>query len=381
MNLRVRYVFVVLVILVGLHYILAVAHEGYGRATSLAGLKDRLQGTISKPQEQKQENEVQHTTTAAEQTPAIEHPPPPPPATEETTPENTDQQANATFVILARNSDLEGTIQSVREMEDRFNKDYGYPYVYLNDEPFTDEFKERVQALTKAKVEFGVIPHDHWNQPEWIDEDKAKKNRDRMEKHNVIYGGMSPYRNMCRFNSGFFFKHELMQKYKWYWRIEPDVHFYCDVNFDPFLYMEQNNKTYEFMGEHPRYVAEGNSMGFLSEDGGTTYNLCHFWSNFEIADMDFWRGEAYTKFFEFLDSKGGFYYERWGDAPVHSMAASLFLPKEKIHFFNEIGYFHNPFHHCPSGEVFRKGKCSCNQMLNFDYQGYSCHSKWERLHK
>ena len=33
------------------------------------------------------------------------------------------------------------------------------------------------------------------------------------------------------------------------------------------------------------------------------------WSNFEIADMDFWRGPAYTAFFEFLDSKGGFYYE------------------------------------------------------------------------
>ena len=25
--------------------------------------------------------------------------------------------------------------------------------------------------------------------------------------------------------------------------------------------------------------------------------------------MDFWRGEAYQKFFEFLESKGGFYYE------------------------------------------------------------------------
>jgi hypothetical protein len=33
------------------------------------------------------------------------------------------------------------------------------------------------------------------------------------------------------------------------------------------------------------------------------------WSNFEVADMNFWRGEAYTKFFEYLDSKGGFYYE------------------------------------------------------------------------
>jgi len=33
------------------------------------------------------------------------------------------------------------------------------------------------------------------------------------------------------------------------------------------------------------------------------------WSNFEIADMDFWRGEAYQKFFEYLDYTGGFYYE------------------------------------------------------------------------
>ena len=33
------------------------------------------------------------------------------------------------------------------------------------------------------------------------------------------------------------------------------------------------------------------------------------WSNFEIADMDFWRGEAYTRFFEYLDRRGGFYYE------------------------------------------------------------------------
>lgn len=28
------------------------------------------------------------------------------------------------------------------------------------------------------------------------------------------------------------------------------------------------------------------------------------WSNFEIADLDLWRSESYTKFFDFLDSKG-----------------------------------------------------------------------------
>jgi hypothetical protein len=33
------------------------------------------------------------------------------------------------------------------------------------------------------------------------------------------------------------------------------------------------------------------------------------WSNFEIADMDFWRSQTYTDYFNYLDSMGGFYYE------------------------------------------------------------------------
>lgn len=37
--------------------------------------------------------------------------------------------------------------------------------------------------------------------------------------------------------------------------------------------------------------------------------LTSVWSNFEIGDLDFWRGEAYSKFFDFLDERGGFYYE------------------------------------------------------------------------
>lgn len=36
---------------------------------------------------------------------------------------------------------------------------------------------------------------------------------------------------------------------------------------------------------------------------------CAVWSNFEIADMNLWRSEAYTKFFDRLEASGGFYYE------------------------------------------------------------------------
>ena len=87
-------------------------------------------------------------------------------------------------------------------------------------------------------------------------------------------------------------------------------------------------------------------------------NYVTVWSNFEIGDLDFWRGEAYTKYFEHLDAQGGFYYERWGDAPVHSLGAALFANKDQIHWFKDIGYRHEPFQHCPQGEYHTRGKVS-----------------------
>lgn len=43
---------------------------------------------------------------------------------------------------------------------------------------------------------------------------------------------------------------------------------------------------------------------------GEAYNMCHFWSNFEIARLDFFRSEKYEKFFETMDRSGGFWTER-----------------------------------------------------------------------
>ena len=75
-------------------------------------------------------------------------------------------------------------------------------------------------------------------------------------------------------------------------------------------------------------------------------------------------------FFNFLDQKGGFYYERWGDAPVHSIGAALFANKSQIHWFDDIGYRHEPFQHCPQGEAHARGKCWCDINNNFDWEWY-----------
>jgi alpha 1,2-mannosyltransferase len=259
------------------------------------------------------------------------------------------RRANATLLMLARNSDLDNAVRSVRRLEDRFNRHFNYPWTFLNDVDFDENFKRRISVLTKAPVHYGVIPKEHWVQADWVDEDKASASRQKMVEENVIYGGSLPYRNMCRFNSGVraashsrvapgsplcssssstrfcsstagtgassaccplspFLDHTADTPRR------PDVHFHCDIAFDPFLYMDDHNKTYgftislyefertiptlwqatkglrssarprvcaltharaDFIKQNPQHVAANNAMSFLSDNGGETYNLCH----------------------------------------------------------------------------------------------------------
>jgi hypothetical protein len=30
-------------------------------------------------------------------------------------------------------------------------------------------------------------------------------------------------------NGSFFYKHPLLAKYKWYWRLEPEIKYFCDI--------------------------------------------------------------------------------------------------------------------------------------------------------
>lgn len=57
---------------------------------------------------------------------------------------------------------------------------------------------------------------------------------------------------------------------------------------------------------------------------------------------------------------------RWGDAPVHSIAAALMLKRSQVHWFYDIGYFHNPWTHCPSEPSWLGiEKCSCDPSNSF----------------
>ena len=107
---------------ISLHYILSFSHDDYRRATSLSNIKDRLSSGSGKPPYQNGIPEEYYNTV------------------KEDTPSPPGRKANAAIVSLARNGDIDGIVFSMKQMEDRFNKRYGYPYVFLNEEEFSDEF-------------------------------------------------------------------------------------------------------------------------------------------------------------------------------------------------------------------------------------------------
>ncbi|ODQ67894.1 glycosyl transferase [Nadsonia fulvescens var. elongata DSM 6958] len=324
---------------------------------------------------------------------------------------------NATFVMLVRNRELNQALHSIREVEDRLNKKLKYPWTFLNDEPFTEEFKTLTTGLVSGATEYYLIEKEFWSRPDNIDDEKLEESMNQMTENGVIYGHSESYRHMCRFNSGFFFRTAPMLKYDWYWRVEPDTHYYCEIDYDPFEFMRVNNKTYGFvialqeyedtiptLWQHtidffynlfPQHVAENNSFDFIGDlslarpgdvepQTKTGYNLCHFWSNFEIGNLNFFRSQAYLDYFNYLESKQGFFYERWGDAPVHSLAVSIMLDKHQIHHFDDIGYYHPPFWRCPHDEEsYVSGRCVCPKATadedNFDFSPFSCLPRWWKL--
>ncbi len=63
---------------------------------------------------------------------------------------------NGAIVVLVRNEELHDLLSSMRQFEDRFNKKFQYPYVFLNDKDFTKEFIRATSAITTAETKYGM---------------------------------------------------------------------------------------------------------------------------------------------------------------------------------------------------------------------------------
>lgn len=317
------------------------------------------------------------------------------------------KKVKAALVALVRNEELAGIISSMTQLEKTFNSKFHYDWIFFNDKPFTSQFKQETKAATKSKCQYIQISSSEWDEPSWIDKAKADKLSHEMEeKHNIQYAGLTSYHKMCRYYSGPFFTSKALQNYDYYWRVEPNVNFYCSIDYDVFAYMQDNDKDYgfvlnlydsphtiqtlwpttiDFFQKHPQYLHPNSARQWLLQSsrkdhndytGG--YSTCHFWSNFEIGRLDFFRSKQYQEYFKYLDEAGGFFYERWGDAPVHSLALALMTDKSRIHWFRDIGYNHIGYTNCHASK--KCSKCVPGRFTHWrELNTENCMPEWFKV--
>ena len=74
----------------------------------------------------------------------------------------------AALISLVRNSELSGILQSMRQLEFQWNRKYQYPWIFFNDESFSDEFKVSAKlstlSFTTANFSVGSYPEPHFRQ-------------------------------------------------------------------------------------------------------------------------------------------------------------------------------------------------------------------------
>ena len=292
-------------------------------------------------------------------------------------------------------------------------------------------------TATTTTVEFGLIPAEEWSVPRWINSAKLRRMQKHALTH-VFKGNLMSYHHMCRYYAGFFFRHPLALKYDYYMRLDTHLDFPCPLESDdgdeadPFETLLRRDKVYGFaislsdemvtiktLWYHIKrwmwkkkvrvcvcvcvkihvfllvitiiYKKKTKQVSLVNNDvaglrqivkrRGAFYpqkcgfDLFHYWNNFEVAAFSLFRDPLYLSYFNFLDRTGGFYYERWGDAPFRTFFILTTVPLNQVHRFKNFAYAHTGRVAWPLNGTIRAA-CRTNVV---DYRFGDCNSIWDNL--
>ncbi|KAK2029774.1 glycolipid 2-alpha-mannosyltransferase [Colletotrichum zoysiae] len=344
-----------------------------------------------------------------------------------------DPSPRAAFVALVSEHQLDQMVESVAQLEQRFNSKYRYDWVFFSFQELSEDFKDVTSNATTATVTYNLITQQHWSiapsaklgRFDAVDTDTAQI--------HVSHHGR-------RWSAGPFAREKRLQAYDWFWMVEPGTQFMCDINFDIFRLMRDHDITYSFndipsqdeehskllwqstksfMAKHPELVRPAADITWVLTDAGnlsepsfsSEYHVgqreevqvernlgvrtracrfggsetegsvcpgvsreaddhqCHshstipakdsrsaFASNYEectadtpieIGSLDHFRSPQHTSYFDYLDNAGEFYCGNAGDLNVHSLSASMFLPREKLWLFGNMTGEMNNLHGRP----------------------------------
>ena len=162
------------------------------------------------------------------------------------------------------------------------------------------------------------------------------------------------YRHMCRFFSGNMYRHPVLQEYDYYLRLDCDSFIKTKIPYDIFDWAVETGTYYGYIKpaiqlDHPQ-VCLGlwdNVKRWLEVGEHETYmnfkdipERTMYYTNFELGLVNWFKTSKYYSFWTFLDSTGGVYTNRWGDAPIKYLGINMFMAPDRIKPVTGFTYQH-----------------------------------------
>ena len=244
----------------------------------------------------------------------------------------------AVIYLLTQAKRLNILYETLRQLDKHFNAAYRYPIVIFHENDFHKK-RRSIRNTTNSAVFFQTV---NFRIPTFL-------------KKKIVFDipclSHVSYRHMCRFQAKTVYDYPILDGLDYVWRLDDDSEILSNVTYDLFKFMQIGGYLYGHRLIHVDALSCTEGLWEATEKFIGQYNITPeffkewprpkiYYNNFEISAMKLWKSEIYKQYVDYIDSLGGIYYHRWGDAPIKSIAVSLFVPSGKVHCFKDIAYRH-----------------------------------------
>ena len=135
--------------------------------------------------------------------------------------------------------------------------------------------------------------------------------------------------------------------YRYIFRLDEDSFIHSPIPYDVFDFFAVNRFVYGYrLCAYEMKVAQRMWKWWkrkhpdFSPKRELDLDMCGFYNNFFVADLEFFTSPAVSAFLKFIDQQGHIYRRRLGDLMIHTMSVIAFAPANRIHRFLDFTYEH-----------------------------------------
>ena len=248
------------------------------------------------------------------------------------------EKPKAAIYILVNTARVLNIYEILSQLDKHFNDVFNYPVILFH-ENMTNILRLGIRNSTNSDIFFQTVT---FRLPPFLKGKVPVK---------ISCRSRISYRHMCRFHSKAVYEYPIMQKLGYAWRLDDDSEILGNISYDVFLFMQNGGYLYGYIhsqGDMPRCTTGlwNTAKAFILRNNitPTFFNDWPpnkiYYNNFEISAVSLWLSGGYRQYIEHIDSVGGIFFHRWGDAPIKTIAVTICVPSNKVYKFTDIWYKH-----------------------------------------